>query len=108
MPHSFPVTATHSFEIEIALSGTFQPGYPATGPSYASGGDPAEPDQIEDVEVTDIGILERAPAERSGYLARSILTGVDTKSEVYRKIVDNILAIVGEEAVEAMLAEGAE
>lgn len=39
-----------SREIEIAISYTFQRGYPASGPSYASGGEPGEPDGVEDVE----------------------------------------------------------
>ena len=46
------VTATTYAEIEIGLSGTFSRGYPETGPTYSCGGEPAEPDAMDGVEIT--------------------------------------------------------
>jgi hypothetical protein len=59
------VTTATTVEIEIELRGTFQPGYPATGPSYASGGEPGEPECIEDAEVTGI-FVERVARDVFG------------------------------------------
>ena len=39
----------NSVEVEADLEFTFQPGEPEQGPSYASGGQPAEPAHVEDV-----------------------------------------------------------
>lgn len=59
------VTSAITVEVEAELRGQFQPGYPATGPSYASGGEPGEPDGIEDAEVTGL-FVERRARDRHG------------------------------------------
>jgi len=41
--------------IEVEITFTYLPGHPATGPSYASGGDPATPDEVEFVSVRPMG-----------------------------------------------------
>lgn len=38
-------------EREVEVSFVVYWGRPATGPSYASGGDPAEPDEVDDIRV---------------------------------------------------------
>lgn len=52
--------STHFYETEFQIGSkmvlvfaeyTFSKGSPATGPSYASGGEPADPDEIEFVKV---------------------------------------------------------
>jgi hypothetical protein len=60
MPREHRVEAALGLEIELELRGNFQPGYPATGPSYASGGEPGEPDCIEDAEVVGVYLERRA------------------------------------------------
>ena len=56
---------TMMLEVEFDLRGSFQPGYPATGPSYASGGDPAQPDMVEDAEIKGI-FIDRVKRDRHG------------------------------------------
>jgi hypothetical protein len=50
------VQTTVSIELELTVEATFVPGYPARGPSYASGGEPAEPDTFEDYILKDISV----------------------------------------------------
>ena len=60
-----PAETTMMLEVEFDLSGAFQPGYPATGPSYASGGEPGEPDMIEDAEIKGL-FIGRVKRDRHG------------------------------------------
>jgi hypothetical protein len=48
------VTGADLLEVEVTLSGTYVPGVPEQGPTYACGGQPAEPEMVEDVEVTGL------------------------------------------------------
>lgn len=106
-------TPTISFEIEIALSGTVVPYRPATGPSYASGGDPEEGGYAEDVEIEDVGIITIVPAPvaergshpRGVWKTVSILDGIDRKAPEIQKLLANILAITAEEASAAIMDE---
>lgn len=41
-------------EVELEITYTFLPGAPEQGPSYASGGQPADPDEIEFVSARNI------------------------------------------------------
>lgn len=101
------VTARHQFEIELALTGTFQPGYAATGPSYSSGGEPRQPDMIEDLDVADIGVIVAGHDEqhRINWTTHSILNGIDRTSPFYARLVENIMKIVGEDAEQVLLGE---
>ena len=38
-------------QVDLDVEFTWSPGYPETGPSYASGGEPAEPDSFDVVSV---------------------------------------------------------
>lgn len=95
------LAATTTLELEIGLIGTFSPGHPATPPSYASGGDPPEPDGIEDPDITSIVAL------RFGGADFDIMKGVDRSSAAWKTIVGNVLEFLGEDAVSALLAEAA-
>lgn len=102
-----------STEITLSLTGTFQPGYPARGPSYSSGGEPAEPDSIEDPWIDAITISRRVWEIQDGVSVSrfeevDILKGIDTKSAAYGKLVDNILSALNGDAEEALLSEAAE
>ena len=107
------VTAKTSFEIEVELTGTFVRGYPMTGPSYASGGEPGEPDSVEDIDIAEIGSIA-ANWGRGSYGSRpvwtttSLLNGVDRTSAAYQQIVANIIEILGEDAVSALVGEAGE
>jgi hypothetical protein len=106
-PHE--VTATDCFEIEVTLTGTFSPGYPATGPSYASGGDPAEDASIEDVDVADIGLVVwtgKLGAKR--FETVSLLDGVDRNSDAFRQIVENLRKLRSDDFHNALFAEVSE
>jgi hypothetical protein len=105
--------AKMSFEIEIQLAGTFQRGYAATGPTYASGGEPGEPDGMEDMRVTDIGYLKLARMKVEGtvgayshrYDTLSITEGVDMNNAEVRKLLANLLNLVHDDAELALLDE---
>lgn len=103
MPRSSrQISATTAFEIEVSLTGTFQPGCPERGPTYSSGGEPAEAAGMEDVEVEGLtGIQFRGPES-------NLLAGVDRKNHEVRKLLDNILSFLGEQADEALLVEVSE
>lgn len=49
-------TPTFSLEIEFEVEGDFSPARPATGPSYASGGDPPEDASAEFQNVVRVGV----------------------------------------------------
>lgn len=95
------VNGTFSFEVEVALSGTFVKGHPGHGPSYTSGGDPPEPATFEDVTVEDLSTLKYAGRGfgKEGWLIESLLKGIDLKSpaakEVLGTLFENILEFIG-------------
>lgn len=102
-----PTTASTTLEIEIDLSGTYVRGYPERGPTYDCGGEPAEPDQIEDMDVDGVYAL-KVVRSREGKITWSridLLAGVDRQSAAYRHIINNLLAVV--DAEEALIAEAA-
>lgn len=57
MNRPFRITAETTFEVEFRFSADYTPGRPATPPSYASGGDPAEADEIEFNALEAVGIV---------------------------------------------------
>jgi len=97
------LTAKHSFEIEIELTGTFVRGYPMRGPSFDSPGEPGEPDSVVGVDIAEIGALKHLGLRR--WNVTDLLKGVDRNSPAYRQIVQNILEYLGEEADQALLEE---
>lgn len=107
------VTATHTLELELSLEGVYQPGYPDTGPSYSSGGEPGEPACIEDPDISDIGIALIVPAPlaeqgshpRGVWKTFSIFEGVDRKSEAFRTITANILRLCEQDILDALMDE---
>lgn len=46
--------ANHGNDIEVEITFIFLKGAPAQGPSYASGGQPADPDEIEFVSIREL------------------------------------------------------
>lgn len=97
------VTATTSFEVEVNLTGTFCPGCPEQGPTYASGGQPAEPDSMEDVEAVSLTSLRR---HNGHWQTVDLLAGVSAISpEALLKILANIREFLGDSADEALMAE---
>lgn len=79
---------TMMLEVEFDLRGSFQPGYPATGPSYASGGDPAQPDMVEDAEIKGI-FIDRVKRDRHGlpvYQIEDVGAAGAFKNKVYERV----------------------
>jgi len=102
-------TAKLYFEAEVEILGTFQKGYPARGPSYASGGEPGEPSGFEDVSVEGLFALKR-PNIGGDWVSVNLLKGIDVKSPgaklVLEQLFENILDFIGvEDADLALLAE---
>jgi hypothetical protein len=58
MSHRFQFTVDHMIgrqEVELVVTYSVTPGCPETGPTYACGGTPAEPDEVEIVSVKHSG-----------------------------------------------------
>ena len=103
------LTAKMTFEVEIEVSGTFQKGYPQSGPTYSSGGEPGQPDMIEDLDLEGFGALTHSfTSGKSAWTTTDLLAGVDRTSPAYQQIVANILAFVGDDAEQALLTEAGE
>lgn len=103
------IKATDTFEVEVDLAGTFNPGCRETPPSYASGGSPAEPASMEDVEVLGLYGLRRVRAPLRDRLSHDqvwervdLLAGVDKVAR--EKILANIADFIAESAQEQLLA----
>lgn len=104
--------ATTTFEVEVRLSGTFLRGYPATGPSYASGGEPGEPDGVEDIDVEAFTAdqLVRTFNRETRTVDRTwrtidLLAGVDRTNPEVGKLIANIIAYLGDDAETVLLDE---
>lgn len=110
---SLPVTTTITRVITITtdLRGTFQPGCPEQGPTYASGGQPAEPDCVEDVEIVSVTAekLVPAPLAERGSHPNGVWETVDLLEGLEpaaRAIVHgNLLRFFGQADLEAELLE---
>ena len=103
-----PVTAKLSFEIEIDVIGTFCRGYPETGPTYSSGGEPGQPDMMEDMEIVGVGYLKPTYTMLPGvprHVTHPITTGVDMRNPEVQKLLANLLNLVSDQAEEALLGE---
>jgi hypothetical protein len=105
------VTGCYYLEVEIGLSGTFSPGYPASPPSYASGGEPGQADGINDLAISGISVLSTTyHADGTKYGRKEerridLTEGVDLKNPEVQKLFANILKHFGEQCEEALLAE---
>jgi len=96
---------TMMLEVEFDLRGSFQPGYPATGPSYASGGDPAQPDMIEDAEIKGL-FIDRVKRDRFGlpvYRNMDVGTAGAFKDKVWER-VDLLASLKPETRAEVLQA----
>ena len=65
------------YEVEVEVEGDFHPGLPATGPRYDCAGDPATPDEVDNLRayldgvdvtrmLTDLAAIEADYIERAG------------------------------------------
>lgn len=101
------MTATISFEIELTLEGTVVPFREATRI------DPAEGGYVEDVEITDVGLIElvQAPVAERGSHPRgiwkttSLFEGVNINSPDIQRLLSNILGMKEAEAQEAIMED---
>lgn len=69
-------------ELEAEIEGTITTGSPASGPSYASGGEPADPDEVD---ITAIGVYDipsgaPLPKEAASIIIRDHLSGMIEKA----------------------------
>lgn len=101
------LTANDSFEVEVGLSGKFSPGYPEQAPSYACGGEPEEPADLEDVEITSLGLVVWDNGTRS-HRTINLLDGVDIKCPDIQKLFENLLALRCDDVCEALFSEAFE
>lgn len=105
------LTAETTYEIEVGLKGTYRPGSPEQGPTYASGGQPAEPDGVDDVEIVSFGLVRIVPApiaERGSHpmgiwKTFNLLEGVDINDPAVQIILANVLKAMGQDEAERLL-----
>ena len=98
-----------TFEIEVTLSGSIDPGELPSGPTYSCGGTPGVEPFVEDMDIEDIGILEcKREAKGFSWTTKSIMDGIDRKNTEIQKLFDNILSVMREEAELAILEDAAE
>lgn len=94
--------AEHYFEVEVALSGSYVPGY--RGDATCPPNDP----WVEDVDVEGVFALRRVGGplgsnEAPRWERVDLLRGVDPKSDAYRQIKENLIEFMGDAAAEAVL-----
>lgn len=106
-----PVTADTEIPVKVYLSGNYQPGVPEQGPTFASGGQPAEPAHIEDVAAVGLVVevlIPVPPAERGSHpngvwSEVDLLEGLDLAARAI--VLANVLRCVGERDAEAQLLD---
>lgn len=105
-----PTKATIWVELEIEVTGTFRPAIPESGPSYASGGEPAEPADFEDIEITAIRhhAYRRSPDGAWGEAPFDLLRDTFRAPWPLRKVLDNIAGEFSDEIRNALLEEAAQ
>ena len=92
------ITATHSFEIELDLSGTVTPGYEGDATCPPEGAD------VEDAEITGVYALRgNWDGTRHVWNRTDLLAGVDVKNPEVQKILENMRAFSGPEIDDAIL-----
>lgn len=89
--------ATVSFEIELELDGFVEPYRAATYWNPAEGG------YVEDLDILDAGVLSDYDRERRTWKRTSFLKDVDLKNPEVRKLLDNLLQLVREDAEQAVI-----
>lgn len=89
-------TPSTTIEIEIRLDGKVSRYRPATQ------WDPAEGGEVYDLDISDVGALSYVPPRATGlrpdWKFTSLLTGVDVNNPEVRKLLDNLLEAVREDA----------
>jgi hypothetical protein len=98
-----------TFEIEVSLSGSIDPGELPSGPTYSCGGTPGCDPFVEDMDVIDIGLVESEIVNgKVHWKTISLLDGIDRKNPEIQKLFSNILAMMAEDAEMAILEDAAE
>lgn len=103
------VNAKISFEVELFLAAAFTPGYAATHEQ------PGEGDAVEDIEVEDLGVIQRVrpPLHERGshdfiWKTTSVLDGVDMKSPDILCLFANLIELTGDDAESALVEAASE
>jgi hypothetical protein len=93
------VAATTTFEVEIDLSGSLQPGERRTL------NDPGHDAFVDDVEVEGVFGLRRVDGK---WLRVSLTAGMDPASPCTKAFLANVADYLGDDADDALLAAGSE
>jgi hypothetical protein len=102
-------TGKHTFEIEVTLTGTFTPAQAERGPSYSSGGEPAEPASAQDIEIVGIaGLTTKWTDMGIKWTPTDLMTGVDFRNPEVQKLLANMINFMGDDAVQAIVDGAAE
>ena len=102
------VEATEWVDIGLRVQGTFVKGYPERGPTFASGGEPGEPDSVEDVEIIGLTADRRVWHPKAGQFVTTscdLCRDVDLQNPEVQKLLGNIVAHFSESIDETLLGE---
>jgi hypothetical protein len=97
------VTASVLIELEIDLSGTYSPGYPARGPSYSCGGEPAEPAGCEDYAIEGLCAVVGSPGQPLNWKRVDLLHGCNRSSTDIQQLFANIASVIEDDARQAIV-----
>ena len=99
------LTAETTLEIQITLTGTFSKGCPERGPTYDCGGEPAEPDAVEDISIDRVDMLRAVPFQGTRWDTFNLFEGCADNSPDVATIKANILRVLGSGAEAELMAE---
>ena len=99
-------TATITVELDLTVSGRYDPGQPDRLPSASDDvGEPGWDACVEDVGIDDVGIVGALahPRAARNFTCTSILTGVDITQPDVQRLLANLLELVRDDAEQALL-----
>ena len=101
---AFKVEAEVSLELDLTVSGSFEPGY------AGSWNDPGAEDEIHGLDIEGLAASVWNPKHgqigQPRFLSIDLMDGVNIRSPDIQRLIQNILGVVKDQAVSALLEEG--
>ncbi len=102
-----PLTTTLPVELTLTIRGEYQEYVPPRGPSYSSGGEPAEGGFCEDLSIDGISISVSVGSidGKRKYTDVNLLDGIDTSTVSMQAFLANLLRAIHDDAQDALAEE---